>query len=204
MSEQRFPGRNPDTYDPSGYFYNPTGSLPFPFPQGMPSPGWMGSSTLLNFSTADLPAGVFARAFWSSPIFNLRPYFRGLQNNGLVGNTNAQGTVDIWLPSGAGGKLWVQVGGLTALPWGTSGLRVLSDELSHPFDVSKLALITRQEDITTEFLGGAPSALSTFMPPGNGYPVSFYQVRLTFDYLIDHSAEAGWPSPRFVADAAYY
>ena len=200
----RIPGALPATYDPSGYYYNPTGGMPAPFPQGMPSPGWLGSSSWLNFSTSGLPAGIYARAVWSSPLFSLRPYFRGLLNNAVNGDTQAQGAVDIWLPNGAGGKLWVQTGGLTALPWGTSGLRVLADELAHPFDASRLALITREEDITTEYVGGAAAALGTFVPPGGGYPVAYYQVRLTFDYLIDHSAEAGWPGPRFVVEAAYY
>lgn len=198
------PGHNPAQLDQSGRVYNPQGVVPAPFPRDIPSQIYIGPTQTLVFSTSGLPTGVYARAVWESPLFNLRPYYGAMFPNAASGDTTAQGAVSIWLPGGATGKLWVQITNLLAQNWSTAGLRLTSEEFSAVHNPAYLAAITTPQDITTEVLGGAASALACFLAPGMGYPVAFYRVRLTFDYVQDNSAEPGWPFPALQVFSAYY
>jgi hypothetical protein len=198
------PGRVPPQLDLSGQVYNPQGVLPAPFPRDIASQAHNGSTQTLQFSTAGLPAGVYGRAFWESPVYNLRPYLGALQTSGVVGDSNVQGTNDIWLPAGATGKLWVHISNLLAVDWSTAGLRVYSTEYAALMTSTDLVDISTPQDITAELIGGASSALATFLPPGQGYPVAFYRLRLTFDYVQNNTALAGWPYPKIQVRSAYY
>jgi hypothetical protein len=105
------------------------------------------------------------------------------------------GAVPIWRPSGAGGKLWVQVTNLTSGPViGQTGygFTVLARELANINDPTDLQQIAPLEDITADFVGRIPSAVPTFVPPGSGYPIRYYQVALTFQYTQDISAAVNW------------
>jgi hypothetical protein len=53
-------------------------------------------------------------------------------------------------------------------------------------------------------VGTAQCALGSFLPPGSGYPPRYYRVVLTFDFLVDSSAEPEWPDPAYRVSAAYY
>ncbi len=198
------PGTLPPQLDLGGLVFNPQGNVPGPFPRDINSQIYVGASQTLTFVTAGLPTGVYARAQWLSPVFNLRPYFRSLLPNASVGDTGVQGTVDIWLPAGATGKLWVHATNLHAINWSTAGLRVSSEEYASLTNPTILSAITTPQDITTEFLGGAASAMACFLAPGMGYPVAFYQLKLTFDYIQDNTAEPGWPYPKIQLQSAYY
>jgi len=198
------PGMLPSHIDLGGLVHNPQGVVPAPFPRDIASQIYVGASQTLTFTTAGLPTGVFARARWTSPVFNLRPYFRAMLPNATVGDTAVQGAVEIWLPSGATGKLWVHATNLHGTNWSTAGLRVAAEEYASLTNPTILAAITVPQDITTEFLGGASSALASFLAPGQGYPVAFYQLVLTFDYVQNNTAEPGWPYPKIQIQSAYY
>lgn len=232
---QRNPGIFPQKVTDEGYRKNPMGTEPFPYPSGMPVALWNANPIRLSWQTAGLPAGVFARAIWSSPIFDLRPEFRnsgmpkGSGQGYLVAqapslNANRQpnavatvrsntGAVPIWRPNGAAGKLWVQVYNLlAAAPPAIAamtgfGFEVLAKELAHINDPTSLQQIAPLEDITSDFAGRIPSAIPTFLPPGSGYPVRYYQVQITFQYTKDITAAANWNNgdgnPMFLT-AAYY
>ena len=196
------PGYLSSKVSDAGYLKNPMGSNPFPAPSGMPAPMWQQTQTGLAWSTTGLPAGVEAQAKWSSPVFDLRPEFRSsMATSGTARNT---GAVPIWIPRGAAGRLWVQVDNLDNRGWGLTSLRVTSTEYANVRDPNDLRQISGQEDITTEFVGTAPTALGSFLPPGSGYPVRFWRVLLSFDFTKDLSAQPGWPDPGYRFSAAYY
>ena len=214
---QRNPGVFPAKVTDAGYRKNPMGSEPFPYPSGMPVALWNASPIKLNWVTAGLPAGLFARAVWQSPIFDLRPEFRnsGMSKGSGQGYLVAQapslnaarapaatttvtqntGAVPIWRPNGAAGKLWVQATNLTVGPVAAQtgfGFEVLATERAHVNDPTAVQQIAPLEDITADFVGRIPSAIATFLPPGAGYPIRYYQLRLTFQYKKNITAAANW------------
>jgi hypothetical protein len=187
-----FPGQN---YDPSGLRHNPAGTVPFPYPQNAPSALWDGGRGSLTWTNNT--EGLLT-AKWQSPLFDLRPQLRAAMS-GLTGGT------PIWLPSGASGKLWAQIDNLTLdLPapatnnW-VQNLEVISREFGHVNDPLQVRQITADTDITSEFTGTVPSAVLTFLPPGEGYPIRWYQVSVTFTYLLPRAS-----APPFAVCAAYY
>lgn len=202
MPVVKLPGTLPARVTDAGYLKNPMGAQPFPYPSNMPVAIWQQTQAWLTWGTAGLPAGVEARAVWSSPTFDLRPDLRGIMVS--PGTQRNSGAVPIWLPRGGAGKLWLQVDNLDAVSWGLTGLRVTSTEFASIRDGNDLKQITDPEDITTEFVGTAECALGSFVPPGSGYPPRYYRVKVTFDFLVDSSAEPEWPNPSFRLSAAYY
>ena len=211
------PGIFPAKVTDKGYRNDPMGSLPLPYPSNMPPAIWNSEPSKLRWVTTGLPSGIFARATWASPIFDLRPEFRnsgmprGTGQAYLVAqapslNTNRgpsavatvlsnTGAVPIWRPSGAGGKLWVQTmnlqSGAMAAQTGF-GFRVTAREFANINDPTDLQQIAPVEDITSDFTGLAPSALSIFVPPGSGYPARYYRCKLTFDYTNDITVALNW------------
>ena len=198
------PGQIPKKVTDKGYLKNPLGGLPYPYPSDMPVALWQQTQTNLSWATTGLPAGVFLQARWQSPTFDLRPDLRGIMNT--PGTQRNTGATPIWIPRGAAGKLWVQVDRLDTAIWGLTGLQVTSTEFASVRDGNNLQQITDPEDITTEWIGYGSStcALGSFIPPGAGYPMRYYRVLLTFNFLVDSSAVAGWPDPGYRLSAAYY
>lgn len=183
------PGNFPAKYDPSGLQHNPAGTIPFPQPQSPPVGLWEGGRASLSWSLTD---EGFLKADWQSPLFDLRPDIRAAQS-GLTGGT------PIWRPMGAGGALWAQVERLLVDATATTNLLVTSTEFAHVNDPNAVASVNTDSDITSEFVGGNASAVLQFLPPGNGYPVRYYRVRLTFTY----TAVRNGPPP-FAVSASYY
>lgn len=121
------------------------------------------------------PAG--GTVTFGSPVFDLRPELRASDGN------SPNPAVPIWKPStitgGAGGKLWVQffdtdtvaLGGLTATSQGFGSIQ----------EVQKVSSVEAPEDITGEFLATAQSSVLTFVPVGSGYPIRFWQLRITIN-----------------------
>lgn len=198
----KLPGILPPQVTDKGYLGNPLGGLPFPGAKNMPTPMWEQTPGTIQWVTADLPPTVFLRGDWTSPIFDLRPDFRGLM--GTPGTQRNTGTQPIWLPRGVGGRLWLQVDNLEAYPWNLTTLRVTSTEFASIRDGNDLQRVTDPEDITTELVTEAPRIIGSFLPPGSGYPVRFWKVRVRFEYLSDLSVETGWPNPQFRFSATYY
>ena len=59
---QRNPGTFPQKTTDAGYRKDPMGSVPFPYPSGMPAAVWNVAPLRLDWVTAGLPTGVFAAA----------------------------------------------------------------------------------------------------------------------------------------------
>ena len=187
-----FPGTN---YDPSGLRHNPAGTIPFPYPQNAPSGLWNGGRGSLTWTNNS--AGLLT-AKWQSPLFDLRPQLRAAME-GLTGGT------PVWLSMGGGGKLWVQIDNISKdLPapatndW-TTNLQVIAREYGHINDPLEVSQITADADITSEFTGDQDSAVLTFLPTGQGYPIRWYRAEVEFTYLVPRAAP-----PPFAVCAAYY
>lgn len=232
------PGYLPPSVSNSGYLNNPMGSQPFPAPTGMPVGCWWGSTGAqpLIFSTNGLPADIYARAEWRSPIFDLRPDFRGSMGGRSAGQAylpnrtdpsgpptaagatvRRSGTAPVWINRGAAGKLWIQVFGIGAQSWSERGLRVVAQEYANVIDPNNMPQVTDNTNITTEFVGSEiaatgtnglntrkTSSILTFLPTGEGYPIRFWQVRLTFLYTFNSAGQPNWPNPGYSVVAAYY
>lgn len=158
----------PGPYSDAGQYYNPAGTLPFPTPQGLPIGCWTGFTQAIT-----CPAG--GSVTFGSPVFDLRPELRASDAR------LPQPAVPIWKPStitgGAGGKLWVQffdtdtvaLGGLSATAQGFAAIQ----------EVDQVVSAEAPEDVTGEFVSTAASSIMTFVPVGSGYPVRFWQLRIT-------------------------
>jgi len=188
-------GYYPASSDTSGYQYNPAGSIPQPSPKINTVPGqWVGEPVALLslFTPGVLP--VVRTYTWSSPLFDLRPEMRA-SGGRIPGNA-----VPVWRQLfGVGGKLWIQLGNFNADGFSKTELRVTATEFGHIVDTVRVDQIDDSVDVTTEIPPLAPSALLAFGPPGDGYPMRFWRLELTLEYLADNGAD-----PNLVFQAAYY
>jgi hypothetical protein len=195
-------GPKPDLgpYDPRGQWTNPGSTIPGPLPSQPVDSWWLGDAMPLVWSVPAVSgqtAGVFQRALWSSPLFDLRPDLRASHG----GNSPA---IPIWRTGyGAGGRLWVQMTGLNAVAGGigaTENLAVRYQEFGHIFNPTQIQNIGPFVDVTESVSTGGESSSTTlsFFPTGDGYPIRFWRVTITFDKTADV------PPPVFTVMGAYY
>lgn len=180
-------------WDPTGAYYNPQGTVPFPAPQLIGTPVW-DQTPQVPVWTYNAAGPVFRTAAWSSPIFDLRPDIRAaMQGQTSAGVNNLSGTV-IWRPWGAGSQLYIQAiyGSVARL----NGLTVTAQEFCAVSDVAALVSFTSAQDVTSSWGTGKLSALHVFAPPGNPYPVRFWRVQLSFTIEMDNGAN---PDTQIVA-----
>jgi len=189
-----FPTYYPASLDQSGYNYNPAGSIPRPAPKVSTVPGlWTGGKIPLQALFSAGTSQVVRTLTWSTPVFDLRPELHGATGGGT---TNA---VPVWRQLfGAGGKLWVQISRFDSDVFSKTGLRVLAREYGHILDDQDLPEIDDAEDVTSELVGPAPSGILIFQPPGSGYPLRYWRLTITIDYLETHA------DPALVLQAGYY
>ena len=206
MSQYELPYPLPGKYDPSGQFRNPAGTIPRPSPADMPVGAWIGSRTDITNWQAD-PFGngrVLWRARWSSPIYDLRPDTGALSDN--RNNTTPSG-VAVWRAAGQNiaAQLFVQISNpLLAGVVDYRGLQVISQEEAHVVDVTQLDTVTGPQDVTAEFTSRGNSAVVTYSPYGDGYPVKYWRLRLEFQILANQGFPVPGPPPTFTIQAALY
>lgn len=186
-----------EAYDPDGLFRNPAQTLPLPVPNAPPVGVWIGPREPISWQ--DNGKGGY-EATWGSPVFDLRPSLRGLvERSNQTGN--AQGATPIWVGSGigSGGKLFVQIDSLN-LDGATAGVEIYAQEFASIADVGLLNSITPIVNVTLNIVGGGGfnSAIVPFTPRGEGYPVRYWQIRLTFFRKLQVGAVA------FPVQGAYY
>jgi hypothetical protein len=134
---------------------------------------------------------------WRTPIFDLRPEIRAAAPAPPSGRQ--QGTQAIWKPGGgAGGQLYVLIQGLQASADALTDLVLTHDEDVHVLNPTDMVRCIPVEDITKQLSGEIPAALIIFQPPGDGYPVRYWRLTLTFAIL------SARPDTPFVVSAAYY
>lgn len=193
----QFPGAV-GPFDPSdarGFQQGQAGTHPGLPPKYAVPAVWDGPKAAMVWAAGTSP--VIRTTTWRSPIFDLRPYLRS--GTGARANQRA---VPIWLPGGAAGKLFIKVGGLQSQTYALTGLRVLATELADPAAEQDIAVFGDPQDVTTKFSANAPTALLDAIAPGEGYPVRYWQITLTFDFLIDNTALG--PDPGLWVKASYY
>ena len=190
---QPYPGKAP-TPLPGGMVFNPHGTIPFPQPKNPSTGFWHSRRGPLAWSAAAAPVAGHAAvraATWSSPFFDLRPDLRASANHGVRG-------IQIWRPMGVGGRLWVQLYGLTS-GQGTNGLKVVAREYGDIIDPNNMQQILPDEDITGEVASGTPTVALDFLPPGSGYPMRYWRLELAFV-----TTEANPADLPISVQAAYY
>jgi hypothetical protein len=176
-------------YNPDGYTNNPGSSVPGPWPSLSNTAWWSGERTAIVWTPQPLPIAVnnpvYWRAQWQSPLFDLRPELRG------SGQGIANG-VPIWKAGyQAGTKLWAQVTGLNK---GTDGpprqaaieaLRVTAQAFAHVNNAQLVVATDPPVDITRDLThnGGVDSRILQFYPTGDGYPIRYWRVVLTFEKI---------------------
>jgi len=190
---QPFPA--PQPFNPAGQNRNPAGSVPFPAPKDMPLGLWNGAATQMVFSAGTAP---YTRVTaWQSPVFDLRPSYRNARGSADTGSS-----IPIWKPSttnpGAGGKLWAQLGPMIQ-PVSLSSMEIFYEEYGHIQDGSRIELISPEADITDQFVPGQESMVLGFWPPGDGYPIRFWSVRVIIKFTATLAQD-----PRFVIEGSYY
>lgn len=173
----------------AGWAKNPDGTYPFPAPERIGTPGWFGARTpLFPWVVAPVAQTVASDAvltiFWDSPLFDLRPEFRGIANSSSTFSAGgALGSVPIWR-GGVGGKLYIQVYRLNETADALTDIVLNAIEfgdVGNPVDVQQ---IIPPSDVTDQLVGpGQPSTILIFEPPGAGAPQRFWRVRLVFDRL---------------------
>lgn len=188
-----FPEEFPAKYDPSGYFQNPGGTIPFPMPTNVPVGAWTGQPDVLTFGPGSIVGGSRVAA-WGSPVFDFRPEFRASD-----GRAPANAQPVLGRSTGAGTYLWVQTTGLDSTLDATANLMVEIIELSHIYDSTALRTCTPVSDITSYFVGQQASAIVPIQPPGQGYPVRFWRAQITFTFLVPPAVD-----PVFTVFAAVY
>lgn len=199
-NEWRFPApyeRQP--YNPDGLFNNPAQTLPLPTPTAPPVGVWIGARESLSWTVGGDLTGV--HAYWGTPIFDLRPSLRGLVER--TNNPAAQGATPIWVASGigSGGRLYVQIDDIDQIN-ATSDLEIYAQEFGAVADVGSLQSLTLPVNITLNVVngGGFNSAIVPFTPRGEGSPVRYWQIRLSFRR---GSKAVGDPYPMRVQGAYY-
>lgn len=174
----------PGAYNPDGYAHNPGSSVPGPTPSTMNTSWWRGDRMPLQWNAGvgavSAVSQIFWRAAWSSPLFDLRPELRG--SGGAPPSA-----VPIWRSGyGAGGRLWLQLEGLdnaSGTNSATRSLRVAYLEFAHIYDSQRVVATSAVADISRDVVTGAQagSVVLKFFPPGDGYPIRFWRVRVIFE-----------------------
>lgn len=164
------------------------------------SPCWIGDRMPLGWTPgAGAEVASFRTAVWGTPLFDLRPDLRA--KDGRL----SRGT-PVWRAGGlgSGGHLWIMVEGLNITNGGlntaTQALRVRMQEFGHIYDSQLVTSITPQVDVTSDFVqaGQYNAAVVPVYPPGDGYPIRYWRVQITFDKTEDIA------DPVFTLSGAYY
>jgi hypothetical protein len=184
----------------SGLYRNPEGTLPMPSPgSDIPVPYYEGSDIYLAWSLVAGDPNTYT-ASWRTPVFNLRPDLRSAGNVPKFG-------VPIWSTAA---RLYIQVDGLTSSSAKTTqGLRVTSEEFASVAQgdnqdlIANLKRVTAPVDVTGDFMLGINQpdrVVLVFAPLGEGRPVRFWSVQLTFTKdAVDWASDQ-----RIRISAAYY
>lgn len=140
--------------------------------------GWWDCSTWQQLSWSRGEGQVVWTATWGTPLFDLRS-----DADSATSTSNAALAIN----RAAGAQLFVAIRGLLS---DHSGLNVYAQQIAAPFAAKDAAQVRPDQDVTAELSTGLDRALLTFFPPGSGYQIRFWQLKLRFDYV-----EAGSPIP---------
>ena len=210
-------------------YRNPEGTIPFPKAGDIPIPVWTQPRLPLSWSAGVpvapgpdlLPFGTVYSASWSSPWYDLRADLRSSQAQPKIG-------VPIWDRSA---RLYVEMSGPPGntggfYPIGLSASLVEYYETlsldpgqvpagapgTIPSTPNPLGTSSVPVNVSATFFPATPGALFTslgvFSPPGTtagggeGYPVRFWRVVLSFQFFTETNPAVD--PPKLNLQAAYY
>lgn len=209
----------PSRFGGGSQYSNPEGTLPLPSPGNVPRPLWVGDRQRFNWSVLLLPVddppdpvGVTYQYVWQSPTFDLRPDLRSAQGapkDGVpIWSTAARLYIQIagdpsrGTPPVPGTQPVLNMAGtvVEANEWVNISTNYSSDR--RPGEgitggAGLLSLGTFDASAAFTALPGATTVMVPFSPPGtgagggDGYPVRYWRLRLTFTHFI----ETGLPAP---------
>ena len=218
MSSQ-LPYPLPGKYDPSGPFRNPGETNPLPAPADMPTACWFGTGVPCIWTDVSaVPQSIIQLQWiWRSPIIDMRPDTRNVVPNAISnGSPGRVSGLPMWNPAA---QLWVQLEnpaapGLSGIrAQSLSGFQVLATERAHVSDPNRVRDVVEPEDVTAQFTAMGPSAVCAWYPVGDGNPIRYYQLELTFNMLKNFQSPepvpginpaAGNPAPVFTLVPAMY
>jgi hypothetical protein len=150
---------------------NPDGTLPLPPPDGTIRPVGYYESDWSAIGW-DVGTGQIQRTgVWGSAVLNLRTDLRGVSSREPGGvPLNRQYAVQLWIA-------------ISGLGQNHSGMELYKADLGHPFDPDKARQYTPWQNITADISTGTDQVILDYFPPGSGYQMQYWQVKLRFDFL---------------------
>ncbi len=160
----------PDGSPVADGYANPDATTPYPAPDArlrpvgywetpLQSVGWSRSATAVTGS-------------WGSTVLDLRTDLRGVNSRDFSGSP---------LNRIAGVQMWIAVSGLLN---NHLGMKLLMSQWGHPVDGERVKQFTPSIDVTTDITIGLDQAILDYWPPGSGYQMRFWQVKLQFVFGI--------------------
>lgn len=149
---------------------NPEDTSPAPPPNAAKRPEgyWESPAEIVSWATQ----GNGLRGVWGSSLYDLRTDLRGVASRELGGQpVNRMAAL----------QMWIAIQGLTNPHL---GLQVLMAHWGHPVDYAKAAQFTAWSNVTADVSTGLDLAILDFWPPGSGYQMRHWQVRLRFDFRL--------------------
>lgn len=177
-------------------YRNPYGSVPSPDAKEIPKTLWT-TQAGMPIAWQGLNANGNDTAFWATPVFDLRPDLRSARSTAKFG-------VPIW---DGDARLYIQLFGLTAAAANTQFLRLGAQEFANttfgqvttpqparaallpgesvPAQIGRdpVVAVTSIIDLSSELMMGTNqpnSVILVFAPLGEGYPVRYWKVQLSF------------------------
>jgi hypothetical protein len=185
-------------------YRNPWGSVPSPKAKDVPQSLWITERLAVPWSGLGAVAAGLDQGIWRSPVFDLRPDLRSA-------NSAKKEGIPVWNPSA---RLYVQIFNLNFTAATTEDLRLNFAERANttyghvysaapnravgvptppssgfPNQAANQAVVTvtARVDITSEIMMSTlqpDSAVLTFVPLGEGYPVRYWSIDLFFSKLF--------------------
>lgn len=157
--------------DQGNGYKNPGGTMPLPAPDATLRPVGYYESDWAAVGWDPGTGNVLRTGTWGSAVLNLRTDLRGvtsLEPGGVPLNRQV------------GVQLWIAVSGLAS---NHIGMEVYKADFGHPFDPQKARQFTPWTNVTGDLSTGTDMVILDYFPPGSGYQMQYWQVKLRFDFV---------------------
>lgn len=150
---------------------NPGGTLPLPAPDAKLRPVGYYESDWAAVEWQSGTGQIRRTGVWGSAVLNLRTDLRGVSSREPGGvPVNRQYAV----------QMWIAIAGLAA---NHLGMELYKADFGHPFDPDRVRQFTAWQNVTTDVSTGTDMAILDYFPPGSGYQMQYWQVRLRLDFV---------------------
>lgn len=160
-----------NTRDQGDGYANPGATLPLPTPDAKLRPVGYNEEEPRALGWGFGSGNVARTALWGSSVMNLRTDLRGV-------TSREPGGVPVNRLFAL--QLFIAVSGLAQ---NHVGMEVYKAELGHPTDPELVDQFTPWTNITANLSTGTDLAILNYFPPGSGYQMLYWQVKLRFDFV---------------------